>query len=99
LLLAVADPTEARRRLERRLPMGLRPRPLIEDLGRSVMADENVELIRHACRACADGDRTAVLEWVDPDLEWTYLDPPWAPAQLLDQLWEAVAAGAVGVRR
>jgi len=51
LLLAVADPTEARRRLERRLPMGLRPRPSIEDVGRSVMTNENADLIRRAYQA------------------------------------------------
>jgi ketosteroid isomerase-like protein len=75
LLLAVADPTGARRRLERRLPMGLRPRPLIEDMGRSVMTNENVDLIRRAYQAYAHGDVAAMLELVDPDLEWTYLDP------------------------
>ena len=39
------------------------------------MATENVELVRHAYQAYADGDLAAMLELVDPDLEWTYLDP------------------------
>jgi hypothetical protein len=68
LPLAVADPTEARHRLERRLPMGLRPRLLIEDMGRSVMTNENADLIRRAYQAYADGDLATMLELVDPDL-------------------------------
>jgi ketosteroid isomerase-like protein len=39
------------------------------------MSNENAELIRRAYRACADGDLAAMLELVDPELEWTYLDP------------------------
>jgi ketosteroid isomerase-like protein len=39
------------------------------------MASENVDLVRRAYRAYADGDLAAMLEFVDPDLEWTYLDP------------------------
>jgi ketosteroid isomerase-like protein len=39
------------------------------------MSKENAELIRRAYAAYADGDLAAVLELVDPDLEWTYLDP------------------------
>jgi ketosteroid isomerase-like protein len=39
------------------------------------MANENVELVRRAYQAYADGDLAAMLEFVDPDLEWTYLDP------------------------
>jgi ketosteroid isomerase-like protein len=41
----------------------------------SVMANENVKLVRRAYQAYADGDLAAMLEFVDPDLEWTYLDP------------------------
>jgi ketosteroid isomerase-like protein len=39
------------------------------------MANENAELIRRAYQAYASGDLAAMLELVDPDLEWTYLDP------------------------
>lgn len=39
------------------------------------MSQENVELIRRAYQAYANGDLDAMLELVDPDLEWTYLDP------------------------
>jgi ketosteroid isomerase-like protein len=39
------------------------------------MANENAELIRRAYQAYAGGDLAAMLELVDPDLEWTYLDP------------------------
>src|SRR6266496_4330629 len=39
------------------------------------MSNENVELIRRAYDAYARGDLTTMLEVVDPDLEWTYLDP------------------------
>jgi ketosteroid isomerase-like protein len=39
------------------------------------MSNENVELIRRAYDAYARGDLVTMLEVVDPDLEWTYLDP------------------------
>jgi ketosteroid isomerase-like protein len=39
------------------------------------MSKENAELIRRAYQAYASGDLEAMLELVDPDLEWTYLDP------------------------
>jgi ketosteroid isomerase-like protein len=39
------------------------------------MSNENADLIRRAYRAYASGDLQAMLEFVDPDLEWTYLDP------------------------
>jgi hypothetical protein len=39
------------------------------------MSNENAELIRRAYEAYANGDLAAMLELVDPDLEWTYLDP------------------------
>jgi ketosteroid isomerase-like protein len=39
------------------------------------MSNENAELIRRAYRAYASGDLDGMLELVDPDLEWTYLDP------------------------
>jgi uncharacterized protein len=39
------------------------------------MSKENAELIRRAYQAYASGDWAAMLKVVDPDLEWTYLDP------------------------
>jgi ketosteroid isomerase-like protein len=45
------------------------------------MSNENVELIRRAYDAYARGDLAAMLEVVDPDLEWTYLDPSLADPQ------------------
>ena len=39
------------------------------------MSNENTELIRRAYQAYANGDLGAMLELVDPALEWTYLDP------------------------
>jgi ketosteroid isomerase-like protein len=39
------------------------------------MPDPNVALIRQAYAAYARGDTAAVLDLIDPDLEWTYLDP------------------------
>ena len=39
------------------------------------MPNDNADLIRRAYQAYANGDLAAMLELVDPDLEWTYLDP------------------------
>jgi ketosteroid isomerase-like protein len=39
------------------------------------MSKENAELIRRAYRAYASGDLDGMLALVDPDLEWSYLDP------------------------
>jgi ketosteroid isomerase-like protein len=39
------------------------------------MSNENAELVRRAYQAYASGDLAGMLEFVDPDLEWTYLDP------------------------
>ncbi len=39
------------------------------------MTTENENLIRGAYEAYARGDLTAMLAVVDPDLEWTFLDP------------------------
>jgi uncharacterized protein len=39
------------------------------------MSNDNADLIRRAYQAYASGDLAAMLEFVDPDLEWTYLDP------------------------
>jgi ketosteroid isomerase-like protein len=39
------------------------------------MSNENVDLIRTAYEAYARGDVRSLLELIDPELEWTYLDP------------------------
>src|SRR6266516_573544 len=39
------------------------------------MANENTGVIRRPYEAYASGDLVTMLEFVDPDLEWTYLDP------------------------
>jgi ketosteroid isomerase-like protein len=39
------------------------------------MPDPTVALIRQAYAAYARGDTAAMLDLVDPNLEWTYLDP------------------------
>jgi ketosteroid isomerase-like protein len=39
------------------------------------MSNDNADLIRRAYQAYASGDLATMLEFVDPDLEWTYLDP------------------------
>lgn len=39
------------------------------------MTNDNVQLIRNAYEAYARGDMDTMLGFVDPDLEWTYLDP------------------------
>ena len=39
------------------------------------MSNENVELIRRAYEAYSRGDVATMLQFVDADLEWTYLDP------------------------
>ena len=39
------------------------------------MPDPNVALIRRAYAAYESGDTAAMLDLIDPDLEWTYLDP------------------------
>ena len=39
------------------------------------MPNENAELIRRAYQAYANDDLARMLALVDPDLEWTYLDP------------------------
>ena len=36
---------------------------------------QNEELVRHAYEAYAAGDVAAMMQFVDPELEWTYLDP------------------------
>ena len=39
------------------------------------MPKENVDVVRQAYEAYVRGDMAAMLRYVDPDLEWTYLDP------------------------
>ena len=39
------------------------------------MSTANETLVRTAYAAYEQGDVTALLDTVDPDLEWTYLDP------------------------
>jgi ketosteroid isomerase-like protein len=39
------------------------------------VSNENADLIRRVYEADASGDLAAMLEFVDPDLEWTFLDP------------------------
>jgi ketosteroid isomerase-like protein len=39
------------------------------------MPNENEDLIRTAYEAYARGDVATMLGFIDPDLEWTYLDP------------------------
>jgi ketosteroid isomerase-like protein len=39
------------------------------------MSDVNADLIRTGYEAYLQGDMARVLDLVDPDLEWTYLDP------------------------
>jgi ketosteroid isomerase-like protein len=39
------------------------------------MSNENETLIRAAYEAYARGDMVQMLDFIDPDLEWTYLDP------------------------
>jgi ketosteroid isomerase-like protein len=41
------------------------------------MSNQNVELIRGAYEAYARGDLAAMLQVLDLELEWTYLDPAW----------------------
>jgi ketosteroid isomerase-like protein len=40
-----------------------------------IMTDPNEALVREAYQAYERGDVARMLEFVDPDLEWTYLDP------------------------
>jgi ketosteroid isomerase-like protein len=40
-----------------------------------VIADSNEAVVREAYEAYGRGDMARMLEFVDPELEWTYLDP------------------------
>ena len=40
-----------------------------------VIADSNAAVVREAYEAYGRGDMARMLEFVDPELEWTYLDP------------------------
>jgi len=50
--------------------MSVEPGPPTRD-----STDDNVALIEGAYERYANGDLAAILDLVDPDLEWTYLDP------------------------
>jgi ketosteroid isomerase-like protein len=39
------------------------------------MSNQNSDLIRRAFQAYANDDLATMLQVIDPDLEWTYLDP------------------------
>jgi ketosteroid isomerase-like protein len=39
------------------------------------MSNQNTDLIRRAYQAYANDDLTTMPQVIDPDLEWTYLDP------------------------
>jgi ketosteroid isomerase-like protein len=39
------------------------------------MCNQNEWIVREAFRAYDSGDVTRMMEFVDPDLEWTFLDP------------------------
>jgi ketosteroid isomerase-like protein len=39
------------------------------------MSNDNAELVRRAYQAYANGELARMLAFVDPELEWTYLDP------------------------
>ena len=39
------------------------------------MTDRNKALVREAYEAYGRGDVAGMMEFVDPELEWTYLDP------------------------
>jgi len=43
--------------------------------GGGTVSNEGAELIRQGYEAYARGDVATMLQFVDPDLEWTYLDP------------------------
>ena len=45
------------------------------------MSDEDVSVVRAAYEAYGQGEVNRLLELVDPDLEWTYLDPSMAEPQ------------------
>jgi ketosteroid isomerase-like protein len=45
------------------------------------VSDEDVSVVRAAYEAYGQGEVNRLLELVDPDLEWTYLDPSTADPQ------------------
>ena len=46
------------------------------------MADRNETEVREAYEAYGRGDVARMLEFVDPELEWTYLDPAFENPEL-----------------
>ena len=61
------------------------------------MASDSETLIRDAYEAYARGDLATLLNTVDPDLEWTYLDP--SQADPLPQTCRGRAELEQGLRR
>jgi ketosteroid isomerase-like protein len=55
--------------------VGSNPTPGTVRRQETTVSSENVDLIRTAYRAYARGDVATMLQFVDPNLEWTYLDP------------------------
>jgi ketosteroid isomerase-like protein len=45
------------------------------------MCNQNEWIVREAFLAYDRGDVAAMMDFVDPDLEWTYLDPGAGPAE------------------
>jgi ketosteroid isomerase-like protein len=45
------------------------------------MCNQNEWIVREAFLAYDRGDVAAMMDFVDPDLEWTYLDPGTGPAE------------------
>ncbi len=74
----VVEPTVVRPRLERRLSSGGFGPHLFRTRnheGEDLMSNESEDLIRWVYEAFSRGDVATMLQFVDPDLEWTYLDP------------------------
>jgi len=47
----------------------------MQDVEGGTMQNDNIATVRTAYEAYAQGDLETMLGFVDPDLEWTYLDP------------------------
>ena len=78
LSFAAAQTVSLRLRVHRLAYRGIAPDPVIvgcSDEERIVMTDRNEALVREAYEATSRGNVAGMLEFVDPDLEWTYLDP------------------------
>jgi ketosteroid isomerase-like protein len=64
------------------------------------MSTANETLVRTAYAAYEQGDVTALLDTVDPDLEWTYLDPseanPNRRSATVEASWKVPCSGSSG---